>query len=182
MSDFDDLMLNVYRHDPLIQKLEQVYTKFKNNRQGLNGQHIVKKQKQIYRLDISEKFEKDYHPFFECLLQVKFNHKDSFKLYLVILKILQRKNKNFIKCKKTFLEKISRLDRQGFIRCIKELEIKNMLLVKKEENDFIFTPVMTPLAWRLSENELERIREEVNREINRLDKKWIQEQEDQNTR
>lgn len=174
-EDFSMLLADVYRHDPLMQKHKEIWNKFKHERHGLDGKHLVKHENQIYCLDIGERFDKDYHPFFECLMEVKFRHKDCFKLYTAILRKINQNNP-WIKCKKSYLEKISRIDHQGFIRCINELEEKNMLLERRKENQFIFTPVLSPLSWTLSETELERIRVEVNREIERLDKKWIKEE------
>jgi hypothetical protein len=175
MNDFDILLRDVYRHDPLMQKIKEIYNKFKNIRQGLDGKHIVKNEKQIYSLDIGEKFEKNYNPFFECLLEVKFRHKDSFKLYSIIIRKIKSINSPYIKCRKSYLEKISRLDHQGFLRCLSELKEKNMLLESRDKNLFIFTPVLSPLTWKVSESELEKIEKEIKREIDRLDKKWIQE-------
>ena len=174
-DDSSDLLINVYRHDPLFQKLLEAYEKF----QGTNGLHgrkkyIADRKTDIYYYDLNDKFVKIYGPYLECLAKVNFNHKDCFKFMIIIHKKCLQRGKKFLTCRKTYIARQASLNRPTFNRVIKELEEKNMLRIKKGES-FTFTPVEAPLAWNVSEEEREEIEKEIARDIKRVDEKWIQE-------
>jgi hypothetical protein len=59
-------------------------------------------------------------------------------------------------------------------RSISELEEKNMLLVERVDNDFKFTLNLAPLTWNLSEGEKQNVDREIEKEIDRLHRKWIE--------
>jgi len=170
MGTFEEL-LQVYREDILISKIDQIYEKYKNN---INHKKIVKRKKNIYWYDHDDKFLKFPNIIYECLLEVDFKAKDCFKVYLTILKNLQRKQKPYMACKKSFLLKQVKIKRLYLDVCLKELKDKKMLLEEKTDNfDFQFFLNIAPLTWNVIERE--NIEREVEREMERLEEKWINE-------
>jgi hypothetical protein len=49
-----------------------------------------------------------------------------------------------------------------------------MLKITKKHSYFIFTLNLAPLTWNVSESEKHKIEKEVNNEIKRMEKKWIE--------
>ena len=171
MSKFEDL-LQLYRTDILISKIEQIYDKWKNHNRH---KKIVKKKKNIYWLDIDDKFIKFPNIICECLTEINFKAKDCFKVYFIIYKNLQRNGKPYLECKKSYLLRQTKIKRLYLDVCLKELEEKKLLLVEKIESQFRFVLNVAPLTWNLSERERSEIEKEVEREVERLDEKWIEE-------
>ena len=172
MGDYESL-LQLYREDVLIRKIEEVHQKWKNVN---SHKKIVRRERDIYNLDLNDKFNKFPNIVWECLLEVNFTSKDCFKLFQVIYKLQQRKGRNFITCKKMYLLKQIKINRMTLHRSISELEEKKMLLVETHATEFKFVLNMAPLLWNVSESEKEKIEQEVIREIERVDKKWIREE------
>lgn len=172
---YDYLVTNVYRDSTFFKKLIEIF----NKRASINGKkkNIADRMKDLLILDLNDKFQKHYLPFLDCLLRVKFNHKDSFRFYIVIRRDCLRKGRPYMRCRKMYLINQLYFDRVTLNRVIKELEEKNMLKIKKEDG-FVFTPVLDPLSWILSEEEREEIKKEVERDIKRLDEKWIPEKKE----
>lgn len=167
-DDYDELLRTVYRQDPYFQKLEEVFDRCSRDRR----KNIVDRKRDIYFFDLNDKFQKHYIPFLECLIRINFQHKDCFKFMIVLLKKCLSEGKPFLVCRKMYIINQVNFDRMTFNRVIRELEEKNMIRVQKE-NDFVFTPIMAPLSWNLSEKEREEIKREVERDMKRLDDKWI---------
>ena len=171
MSKFENLLID-YKDDPLISKIEEAYHKWRNHN---NHKKIVRRQKNIYWLDIDDKFIKFPNLICECLTEINFKAKDCFKVYFIIYKNLQRSGKPYITCHKSYLLKQIKINRLYLNVCLKELEEKNMLLVDKLTRKFQFTLNVAPLLWILSERERENIEKEVEREVERINDKWIEE-------
>lgn len=172
MGEFESLLL-LYRDDPLMQKVKEVYDKWRNHN---NHKKIVKRERDIYLLNLDDKFIKFPNILFECLLSMNFSTSECFKLYQVIYRHIQRYNQPYLSCKKAYLERLSKLNHMTFYRAINELKDKKMLLEERTvDYEFKFTLNVAPLTWILSVSEREDIRDEVEREINRLHEKWIEE-------
>lgn len=179
-EDFDRLLTGEkYRHDPLFNMLNKAFDKYPSNGPGLKAddnrkpQHIAQKKRHIHLLNISENFSKNYNPLMECLAPIQFRHKDCLKVFQVIYKNCLRSNKPYMVGKKRYLQKQVYMNRPTLDNTIKELIEKEMLLERKEDAQFIYTPVLAPLSWNLSEGEREDIKREVEREIKRVEDKWI---------
>lgn len=171
MGEFESLLLQ-YRNDPLIKKVEEVYNKWRNH----NGhKKIVKRKKDIYLLDLNDKFIKFPNILFECLTEINFSNKECFKLFFTVYKNIQRYGTPYMTCKKSYLLKQVKTNRMSLHRSIKELEDKKILLVERNDFQFKFFLNMAPLTWNISERERTCIEKEVEREIKRLDEKWIEE-------
>lgn len=172
MGEFESLLL-LYRDDPLMQKVKEIHDKWRNHN---NHKKIVKQERDIYLLNLDDKFIKFPNILFECLMIMNFSTSECFKLYQVIYKRIQRSRTPYFSCKKAYLERQSRINHMTLWRSIKELQDKNILLVEKT-NDYGFKFILNvaPLTWVLSEHEREGIKEEVEREVNRLHEKWIDE-------
>jgi hypothetical protein len=170
MRDYESL-LQLYREDPLFIKIEEVYNKWKHH---ARHKKIVKSKRDIYLFKLNDKFIMFSNILLECLFQVDFKAKDCFKFFMVIYKNLQRNGSPFMTCKKMYLVKQVKINRMTLHRSISELEEKNMLLVERIDNDFKFTLNLAPLSWNLSEGEKQNVDREIEKEIDRLHRKWIE--------
>jgi len=172
MGDYEDLLLQ-YRNDPLMKIIKEVYNKWRNH---ATHKKIVKREKDIYILNLDDKFIKFPNILIECLASMNFSHAECFKLYLVIYRYMQRYGTPYLACKKAYIERQSKINRMTLWRCIRELEDKKMLLVERTLNyEFKFYLNVAPLTWISSEKEREDIEEEVEREVERIHEKWIEE-------
>jgi hypothetical protein len=173
MNDATNLFQNIYPKDPYWIKIKKAYDLWKNNQAH---EKIAISDRKLYILQLHDKFTKIPDIIFDSLLAVNFSSKECFKLYIAIYKIMVKKNIFYLKCPKSYLCAISKMERFLLYRVLKELQEKNMLLISKEEcSTFIFTLNLSPLSWNLKEENIEEIKTIVNREVDRVDKKWIKE-------
>lgn len=170
-----NLLNNVYRIDSFFIKLKEVYDKWKNHHR--KDKHIVDNQKDIILLKLKKDFIKIPNILLNQLTEINFSCKECFKIFLMMYKFTLVRNTMRFKCKKEYLRKMIKIDRNSFERGIKELNEKNMLLVEKEHGYFYFTLNLCFSNWNLNEEEMMKIRENTQREIDNYQEKYIDEEE-----
>lgn len=172
MTDIMNDLLQIYREDPYFKKVEEIFEKWKNH---ISHKKIVKTRRDIYALNLSDKFIMFPNILAECLFKIDFKRKDCFKLVFLIYKNIQRKNKSYLICKKMYLINQMNLNRMTIDRATDELKEKNILLVEKNIYGFKYILNLAPLSWNLLGEDKEHVEKEVEREIYRLQQKWIDE-------
>ena len=176
LKNYAKLDQEIYFNDPYFIKIREVFNKWKNeNREEMK---IASNSKKLSLLSLKDKWEKISDILFESLLQVNFKSKDCFKVYLGIHRLTLKKSALEFKCTKSYLEKSLGVERILLYRILDELVEKNMLIVEKLPKwKFIFTLNKAPLSWNVSEREKEEISKIINREIDRIHKKYILEED-----
>lgn len=170
----NNLLNNVYRIDQLFTTFKEIYNKYKNRSNTENK--IFNNPKDIFILRLSTDFTKYPNILINQLIEVEFNCKDCFKVFLLIYRNILYRNEMCLKCKKEYIRKLTKLNRMTLDRSLKELEEKNMLLIEKIGNYFHFTLNLCFLSWNLEDSKKEIIRENIELENNKYRKKYIDEE------
>jgi hypothetical protein len=170
-----NLLNNVYRLDPFFRKLKEVYEKWKNH--NIREKHIAKSQRDLILLKLMADFTKYPNILLNQLTEINFSCKECFKVFIIMYKFTLGKNSMTVKCKKEYLRKMIKIHRNTLDVALRELQEKNMLLMEKEDGYFCFTLNLCFLNWDLPEHEMEKIRENNEKEIGKYQEKYIDEEE-----
>ena len=166
-----ELLNNVYRHDSIFLKLNEIYERRRNYRRN----KIVDNQRDIVLLRLKTDFTKIPNILMHQLTEINFRCKDCFKAYILMYKFTLTRNSMRFKCKKEYLRKMIKINRQTLNRVLIELEEKNMLLSVKENGYFYFTLNLSFDSWNLLDNEKEEIKLNNEREIEKWQIKYLDE-------
>lgn len=164
-----ELLNNIYRHDAVFLKLNEIYERRRNTRK----KKLVDNQRDVILLRLKSDFTKIPNLMLNQLTEVDFSCKDCFKAYIVMYKFMLARNTMRFKCKKEYLRKMIKINRQTLNRILIELEEKNMLLIEKENGYFYFTLNLSFNDWNLPDNKKEIISENNERELEKWEEKYL---------